>query len=62
MSPAASPVMSEAKHVPSKPVKQEDSKGESLGPTVSGVSADALNRLIAMGGPAGKLLYILKLY
>ena len=51
-------MVSDAKHAPGKPVKQEDSKGESAAPPVPGISADALNRLIAMGGPAGgSLLY-----
>ena len=49
----------EVKHAPSKPVKQEDSKGESTGGGVSSIPADALNRLIAMGGPAGKLLPVM---
>ena len=59
MSSAASPVVSDAKHAPGKPVKQEDSKGDSAAPPVSGISADALNRLIAMGGPAGGFLLLL---
>ena len=60
VSASAAPAVSEANHVPSKPIKQEDSKAEreACGPTVSGISADALNRLIAMGGPAGGLLCI----
>ena len=52
---SASPAVSEAKHMPSKPAKQEDGKGESGGGAVPNVDADALNRLIAMGGPAGRL-------
>lgn len=38
-----------------KPIKQEDGKRESAGLAVSNIPADALNRLIAMGGPPGKL-------
>ena len=38
-----------------KPIKQEDGKGESAGLAVSNIPADALNRLIAMGGPPGEL-------
>ena len=55
-SSSASPVVSDAKHAPGKPVKPEDSKGEPAAPPASGISADALNRLIAMGGPAGGFL------
>lgn len=53
VSSSATPAVSEVKHGPSKPVKHEDSKADSSGPAASGISADALNRLIAMGGPAG---------
>lgn len=52
---SASPVVSEPKQLNSKPVKQEEPKQEPGGPPASGISADALNRLIAMGGPAGLL-------
>lgn len=51
---SASPVINEAKHLPGKPVKQEDSKPDPVMPPASGISTDALNRLIAMGGPAGQ--------
>lgn len=37
-----------------KPIKQEDGKGESAGLAMSNIPADALNRLIAMGGPPGE--------
>ena len=56
VSSSASPAVSEAKHVPSKPIKHEGGKAESGGGGVSNIPADALNRLIAMGGPAGRLL------
>ncbi len=51
---SASPVVSDAKHVPSKLVKQEDSKGDSPVPAVPGISAEGLERLIAMGRPQGE--------
>ncbi|KAL3151496.1 hypothetical protein ABBQ38_012495 [Trebouxia sp. C0009 RCD-2024] len=54
-SPAVSDAKPEAKQVASKPIKQEDGKPEMVGPAVSNIPADALNRLIAMGGPAGFL-------
>jgi len=47
-------VVSDAKHVPSKLVKQEDSKGDSPVPAVPGISAEGLERLIAMGRPQGE--------
>lgn len=53
-SPAVSDAKPEAKQVASKPIKQEDGKPEMVGPAVSNIPADALNRLIAMGGPAGE--------
>lgn len=56
-SPAVSDAKLDAKHVASKPIKQEDGKGELAGPAVSNIPADALNRLIAMGGPAGERGY-----
>lgn len=48
--------MPDAKHV-NKSIKQEDGKGESAGPAVSNIPAEALNRLIAMGGPPGEHLF-----
>ena len=42
------------------PVKHEEAKPElpvPAPPPASGISADALNRLIAMGGPAGEFAY-----
>lgn len=47
--------MPDTKHV-NKFIKQEDGKGESAGPAVSNIPAEALNRLIAMGGPPGEQL------
>ena len=55
VSSSASPVVPEAKHLNSKGVKQEDSKQDPTVPPASGISPDVLNRLIAMGGPAGEL-------
>ena len=54
MTSSASPVVSEPKQLNSKPVKQEEPKQEPGGPPASGISADALNRLIAMGGTPGE--------
>ncbi|KAL0047880.1 hypothetical protein WJX82_002278 [Trebouxia sp. C0006] len=52
---SASPVASDAKHAPGKLVKQEDSKGDSPVPAAPGISAEGLERLIAMGRPQGFL-------
>ena len=52
---SAPPVVSEAKHSNSKGLKQEDSKQDPAVPPATGISPDVLNRLIAMGGPAGEL-------
>ncbi len=51
---SASPVVSDAKHAPGKLVKQEDSKGDSPVPAAPGISAEGLERLIAMGRPQGE--------
>lgn len=58
-SSTASTAISDAKHVINKSVKQEDGKGESAGPAVSNIPAEALNRLIAMGGAPGELVLLL---